>query len=87
VGRLPARELAEWAAFERVEGPFLHQRLDYATAMICYVLASVNSDGKRRYRVEDFLPQWDGSVDNADLIIQKMKGLEALYGNDRRSRR
>jgi len=74
--------VAKWAAFERVWGPLLtHERIDYAGALNAYVSASVWSG--RRYRVEDFLPRWGGSVDNADEIIAKMKALEVLYGHNR----
>jgi hypothetical protein len=56
--RIPYRQLAEWAAFERVEGPILlHQRLDFAGALISFVVA--RTAGAKRARLEDFVPKWD----------------------------
>lgn len=65
---LPARQLAEWAAFEHLHGPLLVQeRIDAAAAMICTVLANLFS--KRSYSPSDFTPRWDGEPEQTDEDI------------------
>jgi hypothetical protein len=58
---MSARELIEWAAFERVNGPILaHDRIDVAAAHICSALASA----LRAQWIEPdaFMPRWDDDV-------------------------
>ena len=53
--RMSARELAEWAAFERVCGPVLiHERIDVAAA---HIMASIF--GQHPRAAEAFMPSWD----------------------------
>lgn len=57
---MPASELMEWSAFERVHGTILiHERVELMVAILCSLIANVYSD-KRRYKPADFLPKWDG---------------------------
>jgi len=54
---MSARELAEWAAFERVCGPVLiHDRIDIAAA---HIMASIFGDGRQPRSPEPFMPSWD----------------------------
>lgn len=64
--RLDARELIEWEAFERVNGPILiHERLDVAAARISFML----SNGKAS--AESFLPEWDSDA-RRDQSVEEM---------------
>jgi hypothetical protein len=58
---MTARELMEWAAYERVYGPLLvHERIDLGFAQLYYYLVSLLGQKKRgqRYSLRDFLPKW-----------------------------
>jgi hypothetical protein len=58
----------EWAAFEQLDGPILlHQRIDAAAALICFVVAK--AAGAKRIRLRDFLPTWD-RVRGEDAVVQ-----------------
>ena len=83
VGRLPARELTGWAAFERVFGPItLHERLDVLVGMMIH--ANVSLWAKQRYSVEEFVPKWDGqAVKSPEELFMKMQRIAESYGNDR----
>jgi hypothetical protein len=51
---ISARDLMEWAAFERVQGPILiHDRIDAAFARLSASLSGTSQPA------EDFLPRWD----------------------------
>jgi hypothetical protein len=68
-----AYELAAWDAFEEVSGPLLvHERVDFAGALISTLLANINAPQGRRFDVADFLPHWDQPVvkqqDTDDMI-------------------
>jgi hypothetical protein len=68
--------LAEWAAFEHVEGPILiHERIDAATAISSWVVAK--AAGAKKVRLKDFLPQWDRRPVEQDdeTLRQIMEGL------------
>jgi hypothetical protein len=59
LGRISARELTEWMAFDRVCGPIGQQRDDQLAALIAERVTNSLSSGKgRRMAVTDFLPRW-----------------------------
>ena len=75
--RISARELSEWAAFEKIYGPILiHERVDIAGALVAAILANINS--KRKYEISDFLPKWTGATrkaQTADEVMALLMGL------------
>lgn len=78
---MSAREVAQWIAFERVNGPILlHERIDAAAAHICSVFASVMSGNE--VSAERFLPAWDSDEhvehpeQSDDDMIALMRGVQ-----------
>jgi hypothetical protein len=62
LGKIDSRELTEWQAFERMNGPIdPYERLDRAAALIAervtYMLSSPK--GRKKIKgVEQFVPKW-----------------------------
>ena len=46
--RISARELSEWAAFERIEGPLGLERADMQAAIVASVIANTNREKNQR---------------------------------------
>jgi hypothetical protein len=56
---LDARELAEWRAFEQIEGPFGESRADLRMGILASVCAApYHKRGARPLKPEDFIPQF-----------------------------
>lgn len=59
MGDMPAAELIEWTAFERVYGPILvHERIDFGFATLTYYLVSLLSQKRQRRKLAKFLPYY-----------------------------
>jgi hypothetical protein len=72
--RIPYRQLAEWAAFERLEGPILlHERIDFMGALLSFVTA--RSHGAQKAKLTDFLPRWgqEPTPQDPELLRQIME--------------
>jgi hypothetical protein len=68
LAQMPAGLMAEWMAFDMVEPVSLGYRGDVQAGIIASLIANVNRDVKKRkeaYRVEDFMPEWGSSGENA----------------------
>lgn len=60
LARIPAAELTDWAAYERLSGTLGPERADLHAGIIAAVIANVNrAKGGRRFRPADFIPTWD----------------------------
>lgn len=60
--RVDSRELSEWMAFERLEGPIGPWRRDFHAGMVASVLANIHRDKKKKkkpFSPDDFIPDWD----------------------------
>lgn len=56
---MPAGELNEWGAYERVWGSLLpHERIDSGFAQLSYLLVKLLYRGRRNYSTRDFMPGW-----------------------------
>lgn len=56
---MSARELREWQAYEKVEGPIGAERMDYLVAMLAQnITNSLRMSGKRE-PIKSFIPKWD----------------------------
>ena len=77
VGRMPALEVARWAAFESTFGPItVQERIDAAMARIAYT-THASAGGKEPF--EKFVPQWRRPqrwTDEADLVLARRRGEE-----------
>lgn len=77
---ISARELQEWAAFERVSGPILlHERIEISNAFVAMTIASAMGDG-RKLTLQDFIPRWDEEdqpEQGPDQIVSYLRELEA----------
>lgn len=55
---ISSKEFAEWQAYYRLE-PFGEERADIRAAMICKILADINTPkGKTHAKLEDFMPRF-----------------------------
>lgn len=76
--RVSAREVTEWAAYERVYGSALvHERIDAGFAQVSLILAQAFSSGSKRYTMRDFMPRWYQDL-TAEAELEK--GLAYLKG-------
>lgn len=56
---MSATELVEWQAYDRIE-PIGERRADVLAALICKMIADVNTPGdKPRVRLAELIPKWD----------------------------
>jgi hypothetical protein len=55
---MPAAELVEWAAYEKVCGPLGPERLDHLVAQLCAAVTNAAGAKPARQPVQ-FLPKWD----------------------------
>lgn len=62
LGRMSSREIAEWQAFERIEGPLGGLRADMHAAMVVAAVVNANRSKGPGKRPADFLPRWDVDV-------------------------
>lgn len=59
--RIDSRELSEWMAFERLEGPIGPWRADFHAGMVSSVLANIYRNRKKKKKAfvpSDFIPDW-----------------------------
>ena len=91
LSRISSRELSEWLAYFRIEGPPGEGRADWRAGMVAATIANVNRDPKKRrkpFEPADFLPQWSASDAGASWRDQ-LRAAEAinraLGGRDLRS--
>lgn len=72
---MPARELLEWAAFERVFGPLtVQERVDVAGA-----LAAWASVGNPKRSPRDFMPDWqsdEARTQDPEDMIAVLRGIQ-----------
>ncbi len=60
LSRMGSRELAEWMAFERLEGPLGTRHMDQLTAMQMAQQHNIHrSKSAKAATVETYLPTWD----------------------------
>lgn len=70
---ISARELAEWLAFERIEGPLGPERIDYAAAVVAQTIIAMNlKKGKKPPKLSELTIDWDTDK-------PKGSGLELLH--------
>jgi hypothetical protein len=73
-------EFAEWMAFYRLE-PFGEQRADYRAALICKILADINTPkGKPRAKVSDFLLCFEREEQSDETMLMQVEIANAAYG-------
>lgn len=81
LARISSRELSEWAAFERVEGPLGGTRGDVQAAVVAATVANANRPkNKSAAKVTDFLPDWGQRRDTPDDMWAKARALNAAMG-------
>ena len=56
--QMSSNEFTEWLAYYRLE-PFGEERADLRMAILAALIANVNSDGKKKYSPEEFMPVFD----------------------------
>lgn len=78
--RIGSRELAEWAAYEKITGPLGRRRSDIQAAIIAATVANANRGKGRAPKPADFLPQWDKQPKTADQLWHKAQQLNAAMG-------
>ncbi|SFE54556.1 Protein of unknown function [Actinopolyspora alba] len=82
--RITARELAEWQAFERLEGPLGGARGDVHAAMITAAITNANRSKGPPKKPAEFLPQWDKAMatrqQTADEMFAQAKAITARLG-------
>jgi len=76
--------MMEWMAYEQVYGSILvHERIDAGFAQVSLLLAQAFSDGKKRYTMRQFMPQWFKDL-TAEAELEKgvawLKGLVDANG-------
>jgi hypothetical protein len=61
MGRINARELTEWSAYETVTGPIGPERADLHAAMIAAAITNAmgGKAGNKPATPDDFMPVWD----------------------------
>lgn len=63
LARTDSRELAEWMAYEQIDGPLGPERGDYHAAILAHTTASVwRGKDDPPLLVADFLPRWDAEA-------------------------
>src|SRR5690606_26585646 len=76
---ISSREIAEWQAFEQIEGPLGGLRGDVHAAMICAQIYNANrGKGDRAKNAADFLPRWDRPARQAQTPDQMWAMAQAI---------
>lgn len=78
--RIDSRELAEWQAFERIEGPIGQRRDDILVASQIAAVVNVNRSRQKPYPVSDFIPQWDQSKPSEEDMLERVRAMNAAMG-------
>lgn len=72
----------EWSAYERVYGSLLvHERIDAGFALLGMLIAQTNSDGRRRYKQRDFMPEWYVELTKDDELARMMQTMRQVSPN------
>ena len=82
-------EFVEWMAFDRLE-PLGEQHADLRAALICKVLADINTpSGKRKMQITDFLLNFEKKTQSPEEMMQQVEyanlafdGLDLREGED-----
>lgn len=74
-----AKQLSEWAAYERITGPLGAQRFDLQAGIIAATVANAMS-GKAKAVPADFIPKWDRRPLSPEELFSKVKQLNAALG-------
>ena len=78
LGRVSARELTEWAAYERVAGPLGPARADFLATMTAFYV--VSALGAKKARLDKMLPSWDRRPQDWRQIREVFKALTVANG-------
>lgn len=84
--RIDSRELTEWEAFERLEGPIGDARLDQLFAALQATIANVNRSKKSKaYEPQQFLPRWgiakrSDEPSSDEALARKVKSIHKAMG-------
>lgn len=80
---MTAHELTDWVAYEQVYGSLLpHERIDAGFAQVSLILAQAFGDGRRRYKMRDFMPAWFQDLTRDDELARGMAMMKTLGVND-----
>jgi hypothetical protein len=60
-----SHEFSEWLAFSRIH-PFGEDMMDARFAALEALVANLWTDGKKRWKPEDFLPDYEKALDEAE---------------------
>lgn len=79
--RTTSRELAEWQAFEQIEGPLGGLRGDVHAAMVCSAIYNANR-GKNSHerKPAEFLPKWDKPAREQQSPEQMLAAVQSMQG-------
>ena len=80
--RIDSRELTEWAAFERVEGPIGQERADGHAGIVASIVANSNrKKGRRAFEPNDFIPDWEklGIKEEETISLDPTAQREAMF--------
>lgn len=76
-----SRELAEWQAFEQIEGPLGGLRGDVHAAMVCSAIYNANrGKGSRERKPADFLPRWDKPAREPQSPEDMLAAVQSMQG-------
>lgn len=80
--------MAEWAAFERLNGPFNDRRVDILFAQLMAHMSNLQRKrGRRPYRIQDFLITWSGPrQQSTEELMSIAKQLTESMGGEVRSK-
>jgi len=77
---MSSMEYAEWQAYYRLE-PFGEQRADYRAALICKILADVNTPkGKPHAKIGDFLLRFEKEEQSDEAMLRQVEVANAAFG-------
>jgi hypothetical protein len=78
---MTARELLEWAAYERVYGSILpHERIDVGFAQVSLILTKAFGKPGQRLTLRDFMPEWYRELTADDELAKGMAQLRLMKG-------
>ena len=81
LSRISSRELAEWMAYEQVEGRLGPGRADIHAGIIAATVANANRAKGRAARPQDFIPRWDRRrVQSVEEQVKVAYRLNAMFG-------
>lgn len=80
--RIDSHEIAEWRAFEMIEGPIGQSRDDILAAIVTAAIVNSNRERKKPYPVTDFIPKWDRTKPTTEELFNKLVGINAAIGGE-----